>query len=195
MLGWCPLVAIAALVLGGVALHRISRSAGTRQGHRLALAGMAIATVILVAEGWLLGRLQSEVQDSMESQAIAAIESSITPLPEAAPAWDQSGRPPTPEAIAAFAKAVATRVGAVTSVTITKRTAEGLAAPVISTAFNAACDRGTVFGNATFGVVPATLPPTLVLRSIEVDVAGERLALAGGPAETGARAGEGGELP
>lgn len=177
VLGWCPLTAIAAVVLGGIALHRIVRSGGARTGRGLAFAGMGIALGILFLELSVAGKLLEEVQESMDAQAVAAIESSITPLPESAPAWDPSVGAPSAESIAGFARTVTARVGAVTAVAITRRTAEGVSVPVISTAFNASCERGTVFGNATFGVVPATLPPTLVLRSIEVEVGGERLAL------------------
>jgi hypothetical protein len=43
--------------------------------------------------------------------------------------------------------------------------------------FNAAGERGTVFGTASFTTQPGTLPPVLLLRSIEVEVAGRRLRL------------------
>lgn len=195
VLGWCPLTALAAIVLGAVALHRIVNGGGLRTGRGLAFAGMGIATGVLLLELSVAGNLLEEVQESMDAQAVAAIESSMTPLPERAAPWDPSAEPPSPESVAGFARTVAARAGAVTDVAITRRTAEGVAAPIVSTAFNAACERGTVFGNATFAVVPATLPPTLVLRSIEIELGGERLVLAAaadakpGPAPTPAEGG------
>ncbi|MFM9146417.1 MAG: hypothetical protein ACKORL_13945, partial [Phycisphaerales bacterium] len=50
VLGWCPLTGLAAVVAGGVALQRIARSEGRRRGTGLAIAGLAIATAILLGE-------------------------------------------------------------------------------------------------------------------------------------------------
>lgn len=177
VLGWCPLTAVAAIVLGLVAIHRVRSSDGLRSGQGLAIAGVAVGTTILVLEGWLLGALQSEVQDSMDTQTIAAVESACTVMPAQEAEWDTRSSAPEAAERARFAREVADAVGAIRQVTVTHRTAEGLAEPVISAAFNAAGERGTVFGTASFSTQPGTLPPVLLLRSIEVEVAGRRLRL------------------
>jgi len=138
---------------------------------------MVIATGILFTEGWLLGELQTEVQESMETQAVDSIEASMTVMPAVAAEWDERSTPPEENERAEFARQIASQAGAVRQVTVTRRSVEGLTDPTISTAFNASCERGTVFGNATFATVPATLPPRLVLRSIEVEFAGVRVQL------------------
>jgi hypothetical protein len=177
VLGWCPLTALAAIVLACVALHRLRTRPGERTGRGLAIGALVISTVILLGEGWLLGELQAEVQDAMTAQATAAVEGCLTPVPEVVPEWDAHGTAPTDAERMAFARAVVRQAGAVTQVSITRRSAEGLTDPTVSTAFIATCERGTVFGNATFATVPGMLPPQLQLRSIEVDVAGTRLRL------------------
>jgi hypothetical protein len=177
VLGWCPLTALGAIVLAAIALRRIRRPGVARTGNGLAIAAMVIATGILFTEGWLLGELQTEVQESMEAQAVVSIEASLTVLPAVAAEWDEQSSPPSENERAEFARQIAAQAGAVRQVTVTRRSVEGLTDPTISTAFNASCERGTVFGNATFATVPATLPPKLVLRSIEVEIAGVRAQL------------------
>ena len=177
VLGWCPLTALGAIVLAAIALRRIRRPGVARTGNGLAIAAMVIATGILFTEGWLLGELQTEVQESMEAQAVVSIEASMTALPAVAAEWDERSSPPSENERAEFARQIAAQAGAVRQVTVTRRSVEGLTDPTISTAFNASCERGTVFGNATFATVPATLPPKLVLRSIEVEFAGVRAQL------------------
>jgi hypothetical protein len=174
VLGWCPLTGLAAVVAGGVALQRIARSEGRRRGTALAVAGMAIATVILLAEGWLLGRLQDEVAASMDEQANASINGVLgTGAP---PAWDATVRC-TDADVRAFRASFAEAVGALKSVSITRREATGVSAPVVTTAFNAVGERATAFGVARFAVQPATFPPELSIRSLEVEVGGRRLTL------------------
>ena len=177
VLGWCPLTGLVAIVLAAIALRRIRRPGVARTGNGLAIAAMVIATGILFTEGWLLGELQTEVQESMEEQAVVSIEASLTVLPAVAAEWDERSIPPSENERAQFARQIAAQAGAVRQVTVTRRSVEGLTDPTISTAFNASCERGTVFGNATFATVPATLPPKLVLRSIEVEFAGVRTQL------------------
>jgi hypothetical protein len=177
VLGWCPLTALGAIVLAAIALRRIRRPGVARTGNGLAIAAMVIATGILFTEGWLLGELQTEVQESMESQAVVSIEASMTVLPAVAAEWDEQSTPPSENERTEFARQIAAQAGAVRQVTVTRRSVDGLTDPTISTAFNASCERGTVFGNATFATVPATLPPKLVLRSIEVEFAGVRAQL------------------
>ena len=177
VLGWCPLTALGAIVLAAIALRRIRRPGVARTGNGLAIAAMVIATGILFTEGWLLGELQMEVQESMEAQAVVSIEASLTVLPAVAAEWDEQSSPPSENERAEFARQIAAQAGAVRQVTVTRRSVEGLTDPTISTAFNASCELGTVFGNATFATVPATLPPKLVLRSIEVEFAGVRAQL------------------
>ena len=177
VLGWCPLTALGASVLAAIALRRIRRPGVARTGNGLAIAAMVIATGILFTEGWLLGELQTEVQESMEAQAVDSIEASLTVLSAVAAEWDERSTPPAEKERAEFAREIAAQAGAVRQVTVTRRSVEGLTEPIISTAFNASCERGTVFGNATFATVPATLPPKLVLRSIEVEFAGVRVQL------------------
>jgi hypothetical protein len=177
VLGWCPLTGLVAIVLAAIALRRIRRPGVARTGNGLAIAAMVIATGILFTEGWLLGELQTEVQESMEAQAVVSIEASLTVLPAVAAEWDEQSSPPSENERAEFARQIAAQAGAVRQVTVTRRSVEGLTDPTISTAFNASCERGTVFGNATFATVPATLPPKLVLRSIEVEFAGVRAQL------------------
>jgi hypothetical protein len=113
----------------------------------------------------------------METQAVDSIEASMTVMPAVAAEWDERSTPPAENERAQFARQIAAQAGAVRQVTVTRRSVEGLTDPTISTAFNASCERGTVFGNATFATVPATLPPKLVLRSIEVEFAGVRVQL------------------
>ena len=191
VLGWCPLTALVAIVLGGVALHRMKRETPDgrteeRRGAGLAFAGMGIATAILLGELWLLGDLQTTVMDSMESQATAAIEAGLrVQAPGAAPAstpadelvWDDAFHAPDEAARAAFAGAVAAQTGMLRQVSITNRTVEGLAEPTITTAFNANGERGTAFGTATFATVPGTLPPVLRLRLLTVELDGTRQTL------------------
>ena len=177
VLGWCPLTGLVAIVLAAIALRRIRRPGVSRTGNGLAIAAIVIATGILFTEGWLLGELQTEVQESMEEQAVVSIEASLTVLPAVAAEWDEQSSPPSENERAEFARQIAAQAGAVRQVTVTRRSVEGLTDPTISTAFNASCERGTVFGNATFATVPATLPPKLVLRSIEVEFAGVRAQL------------------
>ena len=177
VLGWCPLTGLVAIVLAAIALRRIRRPGVARTGNGLAIAAMVIATGILFTEGWLLGELQTEVQESMEEQAVVSIEASMTVLPAVAAEWDEQSNPPSENERAEFARQIAAQAGAVRQVTVTRLSVEGLTDPTVSTAFNASCERGTVFGNATFATVPATLPPKLVLRSIEVEFAGVRAQL------------------
>jgi hypothetical protein len=177
VLGWCPLTALGAIVLAAIALRRIRRPGVVRTGKGLAIAAMVIATGILFTEGWLLDEWKTEVQESMEAQAVDSIEASMTVLPAVAAEWDERSTPPSENERAEFAREIAAQAGAVRQVTVTRRSVEGLTDPTISTAFNASCERGTVFGNATFATVPATLPPKLVLRSIEVEFAGVRTQL------------------
>lgn len=135
---------------------------------------MAIATVILLAEGWLLGRLQQLVSASMEEQASASINGVLgTGAP---PAWDAGARC-TEADVSAFRASFAEAVGALKSVSITKREATGVTAPVVTTAFNAVGERATAFGVARFSVRPATFPPELSIRWLEVEVGGRRLTL------------------
>ena len=177
VLGWCPLTALGAIVLAAIALRRIRRPGVARTGNGLAIAAMVIATGILFAEGWLLGELKAEAQESMAEQSVVSIEASLTVLPAVAAEWDEQSSPPSENERAEFARQIAAQAGAVRQVTVTRRSVEGLTDPTISTAFNASCELGTVFGNATFATVPATLPPKLVLRSIEVEFAGVRAQL------------------
>jgi hypothetical protein len=183
VLGWCPLGGIAAIVTGALALRRIARRPGERTGRGLAAAGMALATVILLGEAWLLGTLQQQVQESMDAQTVASVEAAMTPLPAEAAEWDARSAPPAEDEQRAFARTSFERLGAVRGVSITHRTASGLTDPVVSVTFNADCERGTAFGHATFSTQPGTLPPRMLLRSIEVEVAGERLRI---PAAEGA---------
>jgi hypothetical protein len=188
VLGWCPLTSMVAIVLGGMALHRMKRETPDgrteeRRGAGLAFAGMGIATAILLGELWFLGDLQTTVMDSMESQATAAIEAGLrvqapAPAPDAAELlWDDALHAPDEAARAAFAGAVAAQTGTLRQVSITNRTVEGLAEPTITTAFNANGERGTVFGTATFATVPGTLPPVLRLRLLTVELDGTRQTL------------------
>ena len=193
VLGWCPLTALVAIVLGGVALHRMKRQTADgrteeRRGAGLAFAGMGIATAILLGELWFLGDLQTTVIDSMESQATAAIEEGLrSPAAAAADAaatpaadalvWEDATHAPDEAERAAFATAVAAQMGALRQVSITNRTVQGLAEPTITTAFNANGERGTVFGTATFATVPGTVPPVLRLRLLTVELAGVRQTL------------------
>ena len=177
VLGWCPLTALGAIVLAAIALRRIRRPGVARTGNGLAIAAMVIATGILFTEGWLLGELKAEAQESMAEQSVVSIEASLTVLPAVAAEWDEQSSPPSENERAEFARQIAAQAGAVRQVTVTRRSVEGLTDPTISTAFNASCELGTVFGNATFATVPATLPPKLVLRSIEVEFAGVRAQL------------------
>jgi hypothetical protein len=174
VLGWCPLTGIAAVVAGGVALQRIARSEGRRRGTGLAVAGMVIATVILLAEGWMLGRLQDEVAASMEEQAGTSIRAALGG--GEFPSWDPAVPCPEEER-QAFRAALAEATGPLKSVSITRREATGISAPVVTTAFNAVGDRATAFGVARFSVQPASFPPVLTIRSLEVEVGGRRLAL------------------
>ena len=174
VLGWCPLTALAAVVAGGVALQRIARSEGRRRGTGLAIGGMAIATVILLAEGWMLGRLQDEVAASMDEQAHASIEGVVGAGPM--PAWE-AGIECAESDVRAFRQSFAEAVGSLKSLSITKREAAGISAPVVTTAFNAVGERATAFGVARFSVQPATFPPELSIRSLEVEVGGRRLSL------------------
>jgi hypothetical protein len=174
VLGWCPLTGLAAVVAGAIALQRIARSEGRRRGTGLAVAGMAIATVILLAEGWMLGRLQDEVGASMDDQANASIQAVLGE--GAPPAWS-AGVACTESDVRAFRTSFAEAVGALKSVSITRREATGVSAPVVTTAFNAVGERATAFGVARFAVEPATFPPALSIRSLEVEVGGRRLAL------------------
>lgn len=188
VLGWCPFTALAAIVLGAMALHRMKRDTGDgrteeRRGAGLAFAGMGIAAAILIGELWFLGNLQGIVVDSMESQATAAIEAGLhVPGAGSDPAsdalvWDDADHAPDEAARAAFASAVAAQTGALRQVSITNRTVEGLAEPTITTAFNANGERGTAFGTATFATVPGTLPPVLRLRLLTVELDGTRQTL------------------
>ena len=183
VLGWCPLTGIAAVVAGGIALQRVARSEGRRRGAGLAIAGMVIATVILLAEGWMLGRLQDEVAASMEEQAGTSIRAVLGN--DGFPAWDPDA-PCAEDERRAFRAALGEAVGPLKSVSITKREATGISAPVVTTAFNAVGERATAFGVARFSVQPASFPPVLTIRSIEVEVGGRRLALpaADAPAPT-----------
>lgn len=144
--GWCPLTALAAVVLGGLALRRIGRAPERLRGRGLALAGMALATAIVLAEAWWLGELQSRTLAAMDDQAVAAIQAAVAG--NAAP--EQLSR----------------HAGAVRGVTITRREVSGLADPTISVAFNVEGERGTAFGVAEFTTVPGTLPPALRMRSL-----------------------------
>ena len=144
--GWCPLTALVAVILGAVALRRIGRAPGTLRGRTLALGGMALATAIVIAEGWLLGAFQARTLAAMDDQAVAAIQSAVT-----------GGQVPEP---------LARRAGPIRGVTITRREVTGLTEPTISVAFNADGAHATAFGVAEFGTVPGTLPPKLIMRSL-----------------------------
>lgn len=177
VLGWCPLAGLAAIVTGAVALRRIRARPGTRTGTGLAATGIGIATAILVAEAWFLGSLQEEIQESMDAQSVAAVQATLTPFPEEAPGWDSRARIPDDAAQAEFARAASAKLGAVRAVAITNRAASGLTDPVVSITFNADCERGTAFGHATFATEPGTFPPRMLLRALEIEVAGERMLL------------------
>jgi hypothetical protein len=174
VLGWCPLTAFAAIGLGMAAIRRIAREPGVRTGRGLAVAGMALATGILILEAWALGRLQEEVQLSMDTQSIAAVEAALTPLPAEAAEWDSRSPAPSDVEQAAFARAASDRLGAIKDVSIAHRTAEGIAEPVIGVTFNVTGERGNGFGHATFATQPGTIPPRMLMRSIELEIAGER---------------------
>ncbi|MFM8784168.1 MAG: hypothetical protein ACKOFI_03235, partial [Phycisphaerales bacterium] len=122
----------------------------------------------------LLGRLQDEVAVSMEEQANASISAVLGD--DAPPAWDAEATCTDAE-LRAFRASFAEAVGALRSLSITKREAEGVTAPVVTTAFNAVGERATAFGVARFTVEPATFPPELSIRSLEVEVGGRRLTL------------------
>jgi len=110
----------------------------------------------------------------MDEQANAAIEGVLgsgTP-----PAWDAAAGC-TDDELQAFRAAFAGAIGGLKSVSITKREAAGVSAPVVTTAFNAVGERATAFGVARFTVQPATFPPALSIRSLEVEVGGRRLSL------------------
>jgi hypothetical protein len=185
VLGWCPLTAFAAIGLGVAAIRRIAREPGARTGRGLAVAGVAVATGILVLEAWALGRLQEEIQQSMDAQSVAAVEATLTPLPMPAAEWDARSPLPSEGERAAFARTAAERLGAVKGVSITNRTAAGLTEPVIGVTFTVTGERGNAFGHATFATQPGTIPPRMLLRSIELEVAGDRRSL---PEATSARA-------
>lgn len=168
--GWCPLTALAAVILGAIALRRIGRAPQALRGRGLALGGMALATVIVVAEGWWLGGFQERTLSAMDDQAVAAIHAAVAgePVPEP----------------------LARRAGAIRGVTITRREVKGLTEPTVSVAFNAEGERATAFGVAEFTTVPGTLPPTLVMRSLRGTVGDEAFEIVVAPAVPAASAKE-----
>ena len=172
VLGWCPLAGLGAVVAGGVAIQRIARSDGRRRGTGLAIAGMAIATAILLAEGWLLGRLQDQVADSMDEQANASIGGLLGD--GAPPTWDVAVACADAD-VHAFRTSLTEAIGALKSVSITRREATGVSAPVVTTAFNAVGERATAFGVARFSVQPATFPPVLATNIYRKTDAGWRM--------------------
>ena len=122
----------------------------------------------------MLGRLQDEVAASMEEQAGTSIRAALGG--DGFPAWDPAVPCPEEER-QAFRTALAEATGPLKSVSITRREATGISAPVVTTAFNAVGERATAFGVARFSVQPASFPPVLTIRSLEVEVGGRRLAL------------------
>ena len=174
VLGWCPLTAFAAIGLGIAAIRRIRANPAARSGTGLALGGLAVATAILLVEAWALGQLQDEIQTSMDAQSVAMVEAALTPIPVEEPAWDARSTRPDPAELEAFARAAAAKLGELGDVSITGRTASGLTDPVISVTFNLSGKSGNGFAVAAFSTEPGTIPPRLLLRSIEVEAGGER---------------------
>lgn len=184
VLGWCPLTAIAAIVAGAIALRRIRRSAGMRTGAAAAWTAMVLATLILLVEGWALDRLQVETQANMETQVSAHVEGTLRGTPTVLASWvGPAEARPTEAELTAFAAALTDRMGPLQRIEITRRSAEGLLNPTISTGFLATYERGPGFGNAVFAPVPGSLPPQLQLKSIEVEVNGVRQRLPATPSE------------
>lgn len=183
LLGWCPLTGLAAIALGITALLRIRERGGARTGRGLALGGIGIAAALLTGWGVLLDRLGTEVWDSMDTQAMAAIDAGLD-RPGAGPvAWDAEGAPADDEA-KAFASRLREALGPVREVAITNRAVEGLTARTVTVAFTATGERGVGFGSAAFTTDPRTVPPVLLLRRIEMDIAGKRIRLPADGGET-----------
>lgn len=181
LLGWCPLTGLAAIALGITALVRIRERRGTRTGRGLALGGIGIAAALLIGWGVLLDRLGTEVWDSMDTQAMTAIDAGLA-RPGAGPiTWDAAGAPADADA-QAFAQRTRDALGTLRDVTITNRVVEGLTARTVTVAFTATGERGVGFGSATFTTDARTVPPVLLLRRLELDVSGSRIRL---PAEEG----------
>ena len=181
LLGWCPLTGLAAIALGITAILRIRDRGGARTGRGLALAGIGIAAAILLGWGVLLDRLSSEVWDSMDAQAVAAIDAGLGRPGAASIPWEPEGAPAEGDATA-FAERITAAIGAVREVAITNRAVEGLTARTVTVAFTATGERGVGFGSATFTTDPQGVRPVLLLRRLEIDLAGTRVML---PAEEG----------
>lgn len=179
VLGCCPLTALGAIVAGIIGLSRIRASGGTRRGVGLAWAGIGVASVLLVVEGWALDRFQRTFIENMDQQSMAAVESVLRGAPQAQQRWEGplAGQP-SPEEIAAFATRASVRLGEFKGLTIALRGAQGaLVDPTVSVAFTATYERGSAFGQAVFRSVPGKLPPELLLRSVELQVGEDRFSL------------------
>lgn len=179
VLGCCPLTALAAIVAGIVALARIRGSGGTRRGVGVAWAGIGLASVLLLVEGWALDRFQRDFIEDVDQQSVAAVEAVLRGSPKAQQRWEGPlAAQPSPEEIAAFATRASTRLGELKGLTIARRGANGaFADPTVSMAFTATYDRGSAFGQAVFRSVPGTLPPELLLRSLELQVGDDRFSI------------------
>lgn len=91
----------------------------------------------------------------------------------------------TPEQIQALAEDLRARLGELREVRVTNRSVTGVLDPDISAVFIAEFERGNAFGNAIFarGQLDGW-SPSLVARSIELDIGGQRVQIppAPGPA-------------
>lgn len=179
LLGWCPLGGVAGLVLGIVALRSIRRAERPRRGVGLAWGAIFVSATLLLSFGLWAERFVGGLQDSMELQAIQAIEGTLRGQPESADGWaqDTAGGAPDAIALAEFARPLAERLGAFRRATITNRMADGVVDPRITIAFNADFEKGTAFGKAVFRPLQGTIPPALRLEAFEVESGGTRQSL------------------
>lgn len=184
VVGWCPLIgSLAAILVAGIGLRRVARATPPRRGAGLAWAAIALAVAIPIIEGYALENMQTRMVQQMDLRASDTVTRTLRGDEIPKGRWlAKAAGGATPEQIQAFAKDLRARLGELREVRVTNRTVSGVMDPEISAVFIAEFERGNAFGNAIFARGPLDgWSPSLVARSIELDISGERVQIPPAP--------------
>lgn len=171
-----PLLGLAAILLGGLALGRMAASGGTLGGRRVALLAMGLGAATTI--GWAVGldRFQSWYLNEMSERMEAAIATTINAtaggdIEATRLVYERGGAALEDEAISAFGLAIGGTWGSLVDVSMLRSTPQGdPLSPLMAATFEAEFERATLSGAATF-VLQSRVGSMLhepVLRALEI---------------------------
>lgn len=174
-----PLVAP---LLGGLALVRIRESNGRLRGRRLALGGIVLGGLLLLAQAWGLDRLMTHITRDVDARVRSGV-AAVLAMEDGAEGghgervsamryWSgRSGELVDAARIEAFAEEARTRYGPLRSLsTLSGDRASGLGGQVVTFALAFRFERGDRLGSATTRLEPSTVEIMPSVRLIEITI-------------------------